>query len=111
MPEALLLAAAFMCNALGLAWLALAMQAHWQQVAGQRALPARSAVTLRVLGTAALVLSLALCLLADHASMAALVWIMALAAAALLVAFTLAWRPRTFAPLVACMAIAESPEL
>ena len=33
--------------------------------------------------------------------MAALVWVMALAAAALVVAFTLSWRPRWLAPLVA----------
>ncbi len=105
MPEALLLAAAFVCNALGLAWLALAMQAHWQQVAGQRVMPARSAVTMRVLGAAGLIASLALCLLADHASMASLVWIMALAAAALMVAFTLAWRPRMLAPLVTCFVV------
>ena len=41
----------------------------------------------------ALLASLLLCLRADHASMAVLVWVMSLAAAALLVAFTLAWRP------------------
>ena len=37
--------------------------------------------------------SLGLCLAVDHASMAALVWVMALAAAALVVAMALSWRP------------------
>ena len=36
----------------------------------------------------------ALCLGADHATMAVLVWFMALAGAALAVAFTLSWRPQ-----------------
>lgn len=101
MPEALLLAVALTCNVIGLAWLALAMQVHWQQVVGQRALPARTATTLRALGVAGLAASIVFCLVADHASMASLVWIMSLAAAALMVAFTLTWRPRAFAPLVA----------
>ena len=39
-------------------------------------------------------LALALCLRADHASMAVLVWVMTLSGAALLVAFLLAARPR-----------------
>ena len=44
--------------------------------------------------------SLALCLAVDHASMAALVWVMGLAASALAVAFTLTWRPRWLAALM-----------
>lgn len=100
MHDALLLAAALACNALGFAWLALAMPVHWRQVAGECSLPARRALTLRVLGSAGLAAALALCLGADHASMASLVWIMSLAAAALMVAFTFTWRPRAFALLV-----------
>lgn len=101
MPDALLLVFALLSNVAGLGWLALAMEAHWQQVRGTPA-PARGAVlVLRVLGGAALVLSLLVCLRVDHVSMAALVWVMALAAAALLVAFTLSWRARWLAPLVA----------
>ena len=38
--------------------------------------------------------ALALCLWVDHASMAVLVWVMAVAASALVVALTLTWRPR-----------------
>ena len=94
MPDAVLHAAALAASVLGMAWLALAMEAHWQQVRGTTALPARTAHALRWLGAAGLATSLALCLAVDHASMAVLVWVMGLAAAALAVAFTLTWRPR-----------------
>ncbi len=64
----------------GLAWLALTMQTHWEQVRGTRA-PARGViVALRVLGSVALLGSLLLCLRTDHASMASLVWVRALGA-------------------------------
>jgi hypothetical protein len=53
-----------------------------------------------LLGACALVLSLLLCLMADHVTMAPLVWVMSLAAAALIVALTLAWRPRLLLPFV-----------
>lgn len=95
------LLAALACNTLGLAWLALAMDAHWKQVRGPQPPAPRTVVTLRVFGALALALSLGLCLATDHASMASLVWVMALAAGALMVAFALAWRPRVLAPLVA----------
>ncbi len=101
MPEALLLLAALLLNVAGLGWLALAMEVHWKQVRGAGPPPRRTVILLRVLGAAGLAGSLALCLAADHASMAALVWVMALAAAALLVALTLAWRARWLRPLVA----------
>ena len=109
--DALMLAAALLANTAGMAWLALAMQTHWEQVRGTRP-PARGVVvTLRILGSLALLGSLLLCLRADHASMAALVWVMDSAAAALIVAFTLSWRPRTLAPLVAWVRTpAGSPE-
>lgn len=106
MPEptvmkALLLAAALAACALGTAWLAIAMEAHWQQVRNTDA-PPRPAVVfaLRALGSVALVASLLICLRVDHASMAALVWVMAFAGSALVVAFLLSWRPRWLAPLV-----------
>lgn len=106
MPEpllqALLLAAALGVCTVGFAWLALAMDVHWAQVRGEQpALAAPTQRRLRVLGGAAMALALLLCLLADHPGMAALVWIMSLALSALLVAFTLSWRPRLLAPLVA----------
>jgi hypothetical protein len=101
MPDGLLLALAFCCCVAGLAWLALAMDVHWRQVRTQRPLSPAIAKALRVMGSAALAASLLLSFAADHASMAALVWIMDLAASALIVAFTFTWRPRVFAPLVA----------
>jgi len=41
-----------------------------------------------------LAISLGFCLTADHASMAALVWVMGLAASALAIAFALTWKPQ-----------------
>ena len=87
-----LLAAVLACMA-GMGWLALAMDVHWEQVRGA-ALPPGTAPRLRVLGILGLLTGLALCLRADHASMAALVWVMALGASALTVALVLTWRPR-----------------
>ncbi len=89
-----LLAGAALASVLGFAWLALAMDTHWEQVHGQAATPAVNRRLLRVLGSGLLAASLALCLQADHASMAVLVWAMLLAGAAVLIAFVLAWQPR-----------------
>ncbi len=97
MPEALRLALAFLLSSCGMAWLALAMKAHWQQVRGSAAPPPGTRRLLRVLGTTSIAASLALCLDVDHVSMAALVFVMSLAASALLVALTLGFRPRALA--------------
>lgn len=101
MSEALLFFFALLSCATGFAWLALAMEPHWRQVRNDDPLPNSAVLVLRVLGAIALVASLVLCSLADHPSMVALVWPMVLAVGALLVAFTLAWKPRAFVPLVA----------
>lgn len=77
----------------GLAWLALAMDAHWHQVHGSAAPTSAARVALRTLGVAGLAVSAALCFIADRPSMAALVWVMLLAGAVPLVALTLAWWP------------------
>lgn len=98
-----MLIAAVISNAVGLAWLALAMDTHWQQVRGPQRPTLGAARILRTLGALALLLSLVLCFKADHASMAPLVWVMALAAGALAIAFVLAWRPRILLPLIAWM--------
>lgn len=99
--KALLLLAALACSGAGMAWVALSMEPHWQQVKGAVA-PTRGVVlALRMVGAAALAASLLICLQADHPTMAALVWVMGLAACGLGVAFTLAWRPAALAPLVA----------
>lgn len=97
MPEVLLRVLALLCCTAGFAWLALSMESHWAQVRGAQPLPRGTAIALRALGGAALLGSLLLCLRVDHASMAVLVWVMSLAGAALVVAFTFAWRPRWMA--------------
>lgn len=101
LTQALLLALALGASVLGMAWLALAMDVHWAQLRGAQPLRAATRRVLRGVAVSALVASLIVCLRADHATMAVLVWVMALAAGALLVAFTLAWRPHWLAPLVA----------
>lgn len=115
MVEALSLAGASLFSFCGMAWFALAKPPHWQQARDQRMPPSTSASaststststsasvrTLHALGAAALLASLLLCLLADHATMAALVWVMLATASALLVTFTLSWRPHWLAWLIA----------
>jgi hypothetical protein len=91
-----LLAAALTASFAGMGWLALAMQVHAQQVWGKVLTPLTSTV-LRVLGASGLAAALSLCLAADHASMAVLVWIMIMAGAAVVVAFVLASRARWLA--------------
>ena len=93
MRDALLLGAAVLAALAGMGWLALAMDVHWEQACGAAAQPPARVRLLRVLGMLALAASLGLCLAVDHASMAALVWVMSLAAAALAVAMALSWRP------------------
>lgn len=100
MPDALRLALALASSTLGMSWLALAMESHWRQALGGGRPSKATAAILRALGAAALALSLGLCLAVDHGSMASLVWVMSLAAAALAVAFTLSWRPHCLARLL-----------
>lgn len=101
MAEAALLGAALAACVLGMASLALAMEAHWRQVRGVDAPPPPAARrALRLLGGGALAAGFGLCLAADHASMASLVWAMLLTVAAVVVGQTLAWKPRALAPLV-----------
>lgn len=95
MPDILLLALALLIAAIGMGWLALAMDVHWRQVHNGRARSRASRIVLRALGAGALLGSLILCLVADVATMATLVWMMFLAISAALVAFLLSWRPCT----------------
>lgn len=104
MLKAFFLSGALLCCVIGFAWLALTLEPHWRQVRGNQPLPKLMIPVLRTLGSISLCASLLLCLLADHPSMAVLVWIMALAAAALMVAFTFTWTPRAFLPLVVWIA-------
>ena len=92
--EVLLLSAGFACALAGMAWLALTMEEHWQRASGRAPLGRAGVLAQRTLAAAALGASLGMALLADHPTMAALVWIMELGASALGVALALAWRPR-----------------
>ncbi len=100
MSEAVWLLIAVALSLAGMAWLALAMDAHWGQVMHR---PADAATgtrrVLRALGTLALPLSLLACLMADRPSMAVLVWVMLLAGNATAVALLLSWRPGWLRPL------------
>jgi hypothetical protein len=97
--KVLWLLTAFGCGVAGFGWLALAMEPHWRQVRGTPP-PTRAGTTLlRGLGALSLLLSLAACLRADHPTMAVLVWVMLLAAAALAITFTLSSRPALLSPL------------
>lgn len=89
-----LLLAAFVVTVAGMGWLALLLEAHWEQVRGTSAPAPTEAARwrLRLLGSVALLASLGLCLKVDHASMAVLVWVMLVAVAALLITLTLTWR-------------------
>jgi len=100
MPDAVLLIAALFTACLGMAWLALAMDVHWKQVCGSAPLSPLISKLLRSLGFATLLAALLLCLEADTATMAVLVWMMALAVAAVAVAFVLSWRPRLLSVLL-----------
>ena len=94
MLELIWLVLALALNLAGMGWLAQAMDVHWSQVRpGAEPASAATVRALRWLGGGALFASFILCLAADHASMAALVWVMALAGAALITALSLAWRP------------------
>lgn len=88
-----LLSAAWLASVAGMGWLAVSMPVHARQIWEGVPSPAASRLS-RWMGTAGIAAALGLCLAVDHASMAVLVWVMALTSASLLVAFTLAWRPR-----------------
>ena len=93
MPDYAMLLIAFVAALAGMGWLALTIDMNYERVRGRRmTLTAAMVTRLRMLGALALITSLALCLAVDHASMAALVWVMMLATAALVITFTLAWR-------------------
>jgi Protein of unknown function (DUF3325) len=87
-------------SVIGMGWLALALDAHWEQVFGPRPRLRVTSGLLQIMGAAALANSLMACFWADHPTMAPLVWIMGLAAAALSIAMLLAWRPRWLGVLV-----------
>lgn len=101
MSDNALLLSGLLAAVLGMGWLALAMDVHWSQVRGEATRSRRTIVALRVSGALGLVTALVLCLVADTATMAVLVWMMMLAVSAFTIAFLLSWRPRALAPLIA----------
>lgn len=94
MPDAVLLAFALALSLIGMASIALTMEAHWAQVCEGLPQSPAAVLRLRVAGSVSLAAALVLCLIVDHASMAVLVWVMTMAGSALAVAFTLTWQPR-----------------
>ncbi|MFT3967244.1 MAG: DUF3325 domain-containing protein [Sphingobium sp.] len=109
MSDHILLGGAVLLNIAGFAWLALAMDAHWKQVRGGNKPAPGARRLLRVAVGVAFLLSLVLCNVPDHATIASLVWVMALTAGALTVAFILTWRPVWLRPLswIVCLAPTE----
>ena len=105
MANLLLLVAILLC-VIGMAWLALAMDTHWKQVRSDKA-SEKTVRVLRYLGGTSVFASLLFCLAVDHPTMASLVWVMLLAASALIVAFTFTLRPRLLAPLVGWVRVAS----
>lgn len=86
-----LLLAAILVSFTSMGWLALSMPVHAAQAWG-RAPEANMLRVLRWLGISGIVIALIVCLRADHATMAVLVWLMTSTSAALMVAFLLATR-------------------
>lgn len=81
-------------NLVGMAWLALAKAAHWEQVTLRPAKEHLSAKRLlRPLGVVACLLSFSACLMGDSLSMALLVWVLLLSVAAVSIALVLTWHP------------------
>ena len=93
MADWIFLLGAGLAALLSFAWLALAMQGHWEQVYGAGGPSLASQRALRSLGMFGLMGCGVLCFVADRPSMALLLWVMLMAFAAVTVAFTLAWKP------------------
>lgn len=89
MADGVLHGLALLLATAGMAMLAAALSAHWRQFAGQRPLPGAVRTGLRLGGGALLAGAFAVCLWADPATMAVLVWTTILTIAAGLVAAAL----------------------
>jgi hypothetical protein len=99
MADAMWLLFAALAALVGMGVLALSLESHWHHVSPKPAPGDAGKKRLRALGSLSLICALAFCLLADHATMAALVWIMFLAAAAFSVSMLLTWLPGSLRPL------------
>jgi len=95
--------AAFLAAYVGFACLALAMVRHWREALGQDAgnsAPGKTAVvTLRVLGVAALGVSLWLSIYGNGPSFGGTLWSVLISLGALAVVATLTWRPAWLRPM------------
>ncbi|MEM6898552.1 MAG: DUF3325 domain-containing protein [Pseudomonadota bacterium] len=96
---ALLLGSAALAAVLGCSWLSLSQPRHWRTVIGV----GKAHPLTRPLGWGLIGLSWIFCMARDGASFAALLWPLLIAGAALIVAMTLAYRPRV----LSSIAIAE----
>lgn len=95
MPEVIYLALASLLSVLGMAWLALAMDVHWAQARCIDLVDSKPpSRLLRAIACLALLMSLIACLLADRPSIAVLVWVMLMTAAAVLIAWGLSKSPQ-----------------
>lgn len=97
MADAGLLFLGALCAWIGMGFLALSLEVHWRQVSKASTGPNQK--MLRTAGAVALAGALMFCLMADHASMAVLVWVMLLAGSAFFVSLLLAWFPFLLRPL------------
>lgn len=100
MVDALLLVLALLAAVGGMGLFALSFEAHWRPALAPRPFPSAHRFSLRRAGVALLLGALVACHLADHPSLAWLVWFMLLALAQVLVALVLAFRPRSLGWLV-----------
>lgn len=95
MLEVIYFCLAWLAAVIGMSWFALAVDANWRDVIGtERSGFATKSQNLRKFGVGGVLLSLWLCVRADHVTMAVLVWVMMLAVAALCVTVMLTWRRR-----------------
>lgn len=97
MLEALSLTAAWMSSLTGFSILALAQDRHWEAVTGMAADRRRHGAHLRVVGGALQCAACALTVPSQGMAFGILLWAIAMTAAAMLIAFTLAWRPHWMA--------------
>jgi hypothetical protein len=86
------LIAALLTAVVGMGWIALSYESHWQQVFPNGVFKPEQ-VRLKAAGWGSLLVSGGCCLAADHPSMAVLVWVMLLTLSAVAVAMLLSRQP------------------
>ena len=99
MPDTALTIIAALGSYLGFVFLALAQEQHWRAVCTTPALQRARAAWPAAAGLALQLLALVLALRAQGPSFGSLLWAVMISAAAMAVAFTLAWQPRWLRPI------------